>query len=400
MSFSVPSRLKAMNFLIYTAFFSISFRHEITSICLYIAGFLCIIEIITQKINVFKVKNIIVCFFISYFLIELIGMFYTENLYFGMKDLESKLLLIIGSLIIIGNNKNEFNVIKSFKYYVLGISFNIIYLFQESYLLHQKFHIIPRYMQFSTFMHPTYFSSYLILALIIILQYKTKIIKNYLIITLLILVLTIGVFLTDSKAGIICYLLTILFFIIRIIVNSNLKTKLLISILTIGFSIILIKHTSNTRIVEIFNNLKTNSQYSNYNGTYNSTETRIIIWRSTKNIIENNIFFGVGTGDIKDALNKQFINLNFIEGENKNYNCHNQFLQFLATFGILLSIPLILILTKIIYRIIYLKKVFLFIILMFLILNSIFESFIETKNGLELIILYGFWYSNDVKELN
>jgi O-antigen ligase len=179
-----------------------------------------------------------------------------------------------------------------------------------------------------------------------------------------------------------------------------LKTKLLISILTIGFSIILIKHTSNTRIVEIFNNLKTNSQYSNYNGTYNSTETRIIIWRSTKNIIENNIFFGVGTGDIKDALNKQFINLNFIEGENKNYNCHNQFLQFLATFGILLSIPLILILTKIIYRIIYLKKVFLFIILMFLILNSIFESFIETKNGLELIILYGFWYSNDVKELN
>lgn len=63
-------------------------------------------------------------------------------------------------------------------------------------------------------------------------------------------------------------------------------------------------------------------------------ETRIKRWKSILPIIENNLFIGVGTGDAKTELLKQYQNdgLNYSTGE--GYNTHNQYLDYLLKFGV------------------------------------------------------------------
>lgn len=392
MKISIPNQIKIINFLICISFLTLSFRHEIASICLYLAGILSLIEIIIKKINIFKVKSTIVLFLVYYFLIEIIGMFYTENLYFGMKDIESKLLFIIGPLIILANSKNGFNITNFIKFYILGITINLFYLIIEGYLFYQQNQITPKYLQFSILMHPTYYSFYLVLAIILILEFRDKLIKSKSLLVLLLILISIGVVLTDSKAGIICYFLTILFYSIKFILTFKLRMKIITSIVTLILSFILVEQLSKSRIMELSSKLQTSTQFDNYNDIYNSTETRIIIWRSSKQVIKENFLFGTGTGDIKDALQNQYLNTNYTEGINNNYNCHNQFLQIVGTFGIILSIPLFILFFNLVYSSIINKKIFLSFITVLFIINFLLESFLETKAGVEVFIIYGLIY--------
>jgi O-antigen ligase len=131
-----------------------------------------------------------------------------------------------------------------------------------------------------------------------------------------------------------------------------------------------------------------NNNNNNYSGVYNSTETRIIIWKLTIVVIKNNLIFGTGTGDIKDELNNQYENTNFIYGSELHYNCHNQILQIIATFGIFFGFPLILILFKILHDTIKNKNMLFSVILLIFIINFLFESFLETKAGVETFVLF------------
>jgi uncharacterized membrane protein YhaH (DUF805 family) len=103
-------------------------------------------------------------------------------------------------------------------------------------------------------------------------------------------------------------------------------------------------------------------------------------------VINNNLVFGTGTGDIKDELNNQYEKTNFIYGSDLKYNCHNQFLQIIATFGIIFGFPLILILFKILHDTI--KNMLFSGILLIFIINFLFESFLETKAGVETFVLF------------
>ena len=400
MKISIPNRIKCINFLICISFLTLSFRHEIASISLYLAVFLSIIEIVTKKTNIFKVKNTIVIFLVYYFLIEIIGLVYTENLYFGMKDIESKLLFIVGPLIILANSKNGFNVTNFIRSYILGITINLFYLIIEGCLFYQQNQTPPKYLEFSILMHPTYYSFYLVLAIILILEFRDKLIKNKSLLSILLILFSIGVILTDSKAGVICFFLTLLFYSIKFILNFKFRMKIIISIISIISIFIIIKQLSKSRIMELTSKLQTSTQFDNYNGIYNSTEQRIIIWRASKKIIKENFLFGTGTGDIKDELKNQFLITNYTEGINKNFNCHNQFLQIIGTFGVILSIPIFILFFKLFYSSIINKKIFLSFITLIFFINFMLESFLETKAGVEVFILYGFIYFSVLKTDN
>ena len=105
-----------------------------------------------------------------------------------------------------------------------------------------------------------------------------------------------------------------------------------------------------------------------------------------KEIILNKPFIGTGTGDIKDELKNEFIKIKFQNGIDNNYNCHNQFLQLIATFGFVLGLPILIIYGYSIYRGIKSKN-FLFVLLnLFIIFNLLFESMLESKVGIEFFV--------------
>ncbi|RLD41221.1 MAG: hypothetical protein DRI86_13785 [Bacteroidetes bacterium] len=77
----------------------------------------------------------------------------------------------------------------------------------------------------------------------------------------------------------------------------------------------------------------------------NSTGARFEIWKATLNVVGKNPLLGVGAGDIKPELYKEYdkIKTNTEEVEENHYNVHNQFLetmlgQGLIGFGLLLYI--------------------------------------------------------------
>jgi len=399
MKIAKPTISKTIEFLICISFLSLTFRHEISSICLYLTGFLSIIELTRRKTNYFDKNNVVLLFFISYFLVEIIGMFYTKNLYFGIKDIESKLLFLIGSLIIIAIKFSENQILKFLKFYVIGINLSLIYLMGMCFINYRETLIIPKYIDFSILMHPTYFSFCLLIAGIIILEFHNKIINNSFFKIVLLIFISIGIILTDSKAGLICYFITLIFFSVKYILKLKLKVKIIVFCLSIFASLFLVNQLSKSRFTELFSQLQTTNKFNNYTGSYNSTEIRIIIWRSAKNVIKENLIMGTGTGDIKDELIKQFKKTNFINGIEKEYNFHNQFLQIIGTFGIILGFPLILIYLKMFYNLIKEKKMFFSFLTLMFIINFLFESFLETKAGIETFVIFNTIYFSTNKEI-
>ena len=399
MKIAKPTISKTIEFLICISFLSLTFRHEISSICLYLTGFLSIIELTRRKTNYFDKNNVVLLFFISYFLVEIIGMFYTKNLYFGIKDIESKLLFLIGSLIIIAIKFSENQILKFLKFYVIGINLSLIYLMGMCFINYRETLIIPKYIDFSILMHPTYFSFCLLIAGIIILEFHNKIVNNSFFKIVLLIFISIGIILTDSKAGLICYFITLIFFSVKYILKLKLKVKIIVFCLSIFASLFLVNQLSKSRFTELFSQLQTTNKFNNYTGSYNSTEIRIIIWRSAKNVIKENLIMGTGTGDIKDELIKQFKKTNFINGIEKEYNFHNQFLQIIGTFGIILGFPLILIYLKMFYNLIKEKKMFFSFLTLMFIINFLFESFLETKAGIETFVIFNTIYFSTNKEI-
>ena len=129
-----------------------------------------------------------------------------------------------------------------------------------------------------------------------------------------------------------------------------------------------------------------------------SSNTRVEVWKATSQLIKNNYLIGVGTGDIKDELSKQYKKNNFKAGIELNYNCHNQYLQFTLISGILGGLILILILSL---SFIYAYKSRNQILLLFVVLialNMLMESMLETKAGVEFYAFFlPFLLKNKVK---
>ena len=67
----------------------------------------------------------------------------------------------------------------------------------------------------------------------------------------------------------------------------------------------------------------------------NSLVQRLEHWKAGKEIIKENYLFGIGTGDIQDAFNKQYLKSE-TQLDPHNWNrAHNQFMTFWIAFGLL-----------------------------------------------------------------
>ena len=104
------------------------------------------------------------------------------------------------------------------------------------------------------------------------------------------------------------------------------------------------------RIYEFVNEYDDFINHRDVNG--HSLTMRFYYWRATVKVIQNNLFLGVGTGDLQQELNKIY-QRNFPELKQEWYkHPHNQFLNFAATYGL---IGLFILLVVLIYPILKLK---------------------------------------------
>ncbi len=392
--------------------FFLPFRNSISSVI----GFLLFLNFFFDKqVNLkakFKIllENKIAILSISLYFLHIIGLLYTSNFKYAGLDLEIKLPLLIIPFVLFAEKELPKEAMeKVFRFFtfgnILAMVLCLIHAIYRFNIDHNSY--VFFYNELTYFMHPSYFSMYLGFNVILIIQSITALTKDKHVnkkkISLLFILCTIFlIFITllSSKAGIL--ISGICFMIITIREIYKRKLHLLIyftSILSILIFILLTNQNSTTtkRFAEVKNELITNKSKKSEEKK-GSSDIRVEVWKATSQLIKNNYLFGVGTGDIKDELSKQYKKNNFKAGIELNYNCHNQYLQFTLISGILGGLILILILSL---SFIYAYKSRNQILLLFVVLialNMLMESMLETKAGVEFYAFFlPFLLKNKVK---
>ena len=351
----------------------------------------------------------------SIFLVYLLGLIYSSHLPTGLSSLETKLWFLIAPLIIFSShreyltkercNKLIFTFIISCTVMVLG---NICYSFIQYFTIksvYYFFYIRATHFPYYHPVHPSYLAMYLTFSSVAILYFifisKTVLkrwVKNIFIISLPLFV--IFIYLLQSKAGILVFIL-VFFSCILYIINYK-KTKIGVTVLFIFFTFFFtfcffrfVPHPINrmgTALNEIYSGTVTHNRYSQNNGEDdaepNSVTSRIHIWKIASKLTIQNMPFGVGTGDVNHVLQQEYLKCNQTKIYNRKLNAHNQYLQTtlaLGIFGLAALISFFLIPT--LYGIRHKKSLYLAFIM--IVLPHLFvESMFERGAGANFIALF------------
>lgn len=347
--------------------------------------------------------------FSSLYLIHLIGLLYTSNINSGFFDIQVKLSLLIFPLVIGSKPFSKKQITILFTAFIVGLIYACIYLLSRSFSLYFTDNINTFFYQyFSVLIHTSYFSMYLNLAIIWLLynQYPSEshnLLWSKNISYVLILFFSFIILLVSSKSGLISISLTLLVLIGYLVFRKKMFASAFITVLIILGTFFIIKHQlpdTHQRMEEFFTAV--NSE--NENTTTASTSTRLLIWDVSTQVIKNNFIFGVGTGDVKEALKQEYERKEITNALKHGFNAHNEFYQVFLALGVIGFIILILSLVYPMY-LSYQNKQFLYIFFgVLIIFNFLSESMLETQAGVMFfaffnsLIFFSYYYKNDVLE--
>ncbi len=241
------------------------------------------------------------------------------------------------------------------------------------------------YNKFSILIHAGYFSMYMLFCILIVMFAYPKwfgkdkwvgIISYFLVLAFL-----GGIFLCASKIG---YLTAVLVLIIAPIIKFkhrlNLKIFIISSVLLLAVFFTLLKVFP--KPFERLNNVFTTLSSENIDKTSGeSTAVRLLIWKESREIIKENFWLGVGTGDANDVLQERYRKNGLTGALEHNLNTHNQYFQTAIALGIVgLLIMLFLTFGVMIYA--FMKKHILLVLFsIIIILNFLVESMLQTQSG-------------------
>ncbi len=329
---------------------------------------------------------------VTFYILHLLSLFYTENIKSGLFDIEVKLSLLILPLVVLNNkfiaNKQYFNTI--IKAFVLSNFVAVLFCFGQSlyrYLILNG--ELLYYSEFSIFHHTSYSSMYLLFSIAIIFYLiTTKDIagkKSMLFYSVVLLSMIAGIYFTSSKAGMISMFVLAVYFIYIYVVKQK-RYVLSAIILVILAASIITGISCNYRFKAYYEQAGQTIKDFFKNGATNSTDERLQAWNVAIEISKKNIITGVGTGDVKDKLTEYYKKYNMTKHLEKKFNVHNQFLETYTGTGIAGFILLLLILLILMLK----KNMLITSFGIIIIINFFFESMLNTQAG---VTFFAFFYS-------
>jgi|SRR5690554_1215150 len=290
-------------------------------------------------------RNPGVWLFLFYFM-HVVGLIHTENMAFAGMDLGMKSTLAIFPLFfILYQPVVKWRVfVRSF---VLGAFVSIVvnFFLALDLLLEMKniYYLTGSYL--SKLMHRGYWATYLLLAYFFLLKtaVSSQSIKKLIVNLAGALFIAFFVVLSESRLGYIAMAVISIWAMIKII--KILRNKWIIPLIAGLFvgSIFLIynympgavKRVTVT-VESLFKPTDSLSQESLV-----ATSSRLYVWESSVELIQENFWFGVGTGDIKDELIQRNLDKGYTELVELKLNSHNQFLNSHIALGVFGSLFLL-----------------------------------------------------------
>ena len=278
-------------------------------------------------------------FYTTPFFFYIISLFWTENLSIGIKLIEKSLsFLIIPTVIYILKPFTTAIQIKTFNQ-IFIVSCILLVLLTGIFIVFKLSGIIVNNNDYATIInlrnsiemvpiigeHPIYFSLIIALGLLLLNynRFKTKLLN-----ILFLLFLIVGLLIASSKGVITAVMVVSLLLIFQTIKN---KKKALIAVVLFfsGVSIITYFSPLKTRVEEI-----TENTYEYPEGIhFNSINLRTAIYNCSFSLIIKSGLFGFAPGDVQQKLNECYKKFKTDAFKEKDYNTHNQYLDYLLSFG-------------------------------------------------------------------
>ncbi|WP_405208880.1 O-antigen ligase family protein [Aquimarina sp. LLG6339-5] len=385
--------------LLLAVFLTIPIHSKLNTICIIIWSIVSVFKLKRKEItNLILRKELF--FLMFFYLLLIIGVFYSLDIEKGFSKLETQLSILIFT-VFLGTKflKDKFYVKKSLYAFTLGVLlacficlFNsIITVFQT-----QKTFIIDEfgrkqsiffYKNFSEVLdlHPTYLSIFISTAFIFILSQSFLIKKDkFKVLHFIILAFLIVMnFMTASKAGIGSFFVCVSIFLIVRLRFSIIKNIILIFFLLSTFlGLIYFNNVLNTRFKKVFSSVENIISGSE---KFNDPVTiRYGLWNLSFKVVKKNIIFGTGTGSVKKLLNQECIEYYFFSDCEKlrKMNAHNQFLEILISNGLVGLILLLLIFFFFFKTSIKSSQLLFFLFLFLIFINMFFESLLQREKGI------------------
>ncbi len=351
-----------------------------------------------EKIKFLKWEFLAFAVLVDFYLLHVIGMFYSSNLEYGFFDLEIKMsLFIIPLLIFVRAKFYSDKLLLFFKALIIGLLISFILNLLMAYLAFSedgnRLHFY--YSRLSSEVHPSYMALYVSLALIAIIHYwkKVQIVSNlqisFLLKFLISVVLLSYLFLLSSKAGIIAFsIATTAYVALHLVKRLKPIAVLFISIFMLTIPVLIVSLVPNISVrfkdvAEVFKKLE-NLNVDSESGSV----VRLAIIKADWQLSVDNLPWGVGTGDVKETIVEYHQSNGSVYITERYLNAHNQFAQSTIALGIL---GLLLLLLFFVFGFVHAfrqNKVVLSIFLLLLFIHFLFESMFETQAGVVFIVLF------------
>ncbi|MFH0867222.1 MAG: O-antigen ligase family protein [Bacteroidota bacterium] len=344
-----------------------------------------------------------------FFLLHLIGLFYSQNKNEGWEHIMLKLPFVFMPLVLFlsadflreKNNKILLSFVAgNFLASVICLTTAIVrsftfvngsWVFNAELMEHYGYSFWQMlanggnnfmYDALSIFIHPGYFSMFIVVSVLIIIDLllHREIGKSVIARILYILLLPfffIMVYLLFARTGMIALFIVLLGYLISITFSGRgklYKAGILIVFLVAAITIM----SNNGRMkntYNVVNKLLTNPDQ------ITKQDDRIYIWGISLEIIKNNFFTGVGTGDSKDNLMVVYKKEQMEEAQKAKLNVHNQYLETMMQLGLL---GLLVLLVVFIWPFIYALKNRNILLMLFVLVNVVFflfECVLNTQAG-------------------
>lgn len=128
--------------------------------------------------------------------------------------------------------------------------------------------------------------------------------------------------------------------------------------------------------------------HHSHNPSGHSLLERLQYWKTAILIIKENLFFGVGTGDVNDSFLRKYDQTNSLLTEERRLRAHNTYLTELVSFGLLGFLFFIVWLLYFLYKQLEFQQLFGVVFILVVIVTFLIEDTLETQMGVTFFALF------------
>jgi O-antigen ligase len=235
--------------------------------------------------------------------------------------------------------------------------------------------------------HPSYLAMYVLISVFISFEsyYDISLKKHYRIGWLILGVfLLVSVYFISSRAAILAAIIMIPLYSVNKIIKLK-RSRLVWASVIIIMILLLPLIRRNDRVNNLFQG---NSKEQKLD--FRKRDERIIIWESAAEIIRRNLILGVGIGDVRTELVKQYDRIGEEKISKERLNAHNQFLEILVENGIIGFLIFLALLGLMVYLAVSDKNLLYGIFILMIFVFFMFETILYRLAGVAFFSLFSF----------